>query len=316
MRLAIGIDLGGTNIKGGLIDDGGKVLAQDEVPTLAREGPDAVIGRMGKLALALKGKAGGKVEGIGVGSPGPLHPTAGFIYTTPNMPGWENYSIKKNLEAKTGLKVTVENDANVAALAEGWKGAGKGARCSILLTLGTGIGGGILRDGKLINGATMTAGEVGHIVIDYNGPKCGCGNNGCLEAYCGTAGILNRAWELLDKPGTVSILRDWAGNDRLKMTPALISKAAGQGDGVALSVLRETGRLLGVGLVSLCNLFAPEVFILGGGVAAAGDVLFNAAREEVKRHAFAPASQQVRIVPAEMGNNAGVVGAAALFLSR
>jgi len=315
MKYAIGIDLGGTNIKGGLIDSDGNVLAQGEVPTLAKEGPDAVIGRMAKLADEMKAKAAGKVEGIGVGSPGPLHPTEGFIYTTPNMPGWENYSIKKKLEALTGLKVMVENDANVAALAEGWKGAGKGARCSILLTLGTGIGGGILRDGKLVNGATMTAGEVGHVVIDYNGPKCGCGNNGCLEAFIGTAGIINRAWALLEKPGTVSILRDMAGGKKEKLTPAMISQAAGKGDGVALSILRETGHLLGVGLVSLCNLFAPEVFILGGGVAAAGDILFNAARDEVRRHAFAPASQEVRIVPAVMGNNAGIVGAAGLLLS-
>jgi len=315
MKYAIGIDLGGTNIKGGLIDSEGTVLAQGEVPTFAKEGPDAVMGRMAKLAGEMQAKSTGKVEGIGVGSPGPLHPTEGFIYTTPNMPGWENYSIKKKLEALTGLKVMVENDANVAALAEGWKGAGKGARCSILLTLGTGIGGGILRDGKLVNGATMTAGEVGHVVIDYNGPKCGCGNNGCLEAFIGTAGIINRAWALLEKPGTVSILRDMAGGKKEKLTPAMISQAASKGDGVALSILRETGRLLGVGLVSLCNLFAPEVFILGGGVAAAGDILFNAARDEVRRHAFAPASQEVKIVPAVMGNNAGIVGAAGLLLS-
>jgi len=315
MKYAIGIDLGGTNIKGGLIDSEGTVLAQGEVPTFAKEGPDAVMGRMAKLAGEMQAKSTEKVEGIGVGSPGPLHPTEGFIYTTPNMPGWENYSIKKKLEALTGLKVMVENDANVAALAEGWKGAGKGARCSILLTLGTGIGGGILRDGKLVNGATMTAGEVGHVVIDYNGPKCGCGNNGCLEAFIGTAGIINRAWALLEKPGTVSILRDMAGGKKEKLTPAMISQAASKGDGVALSILRETGRLLGVGLVSLCNLFAPEVFILGGGVAAAGDILFNAARDEVRRHAFAPASQEVKIVPAVMGNNAGIVGAAGLLLS-
>lgn len=314
MKVAIGIDLGGTNIAGGLVDEDGKLLARNGTPTKAHEGPDAVVGRIAGLIEELRPKAPGKIVGVGIGSPGPLHPTEGFIYSTPNMPGWDNYHLRDRVAEKTGLPVTVENDANCAVLAEAWRGAGRGCRTIVALTLGTGIGGGVVYDGKLVNGPTMSAGEVGHVTINYSGPKCGCGNHGCLEAYCGAAGIVSRAQDLLDKPGTVSLLRDWTEQGKEKLTPALISRAADKGDGVALSVLRDTGRLLGVGIASLVNLFAPEKVILGGGVAAAGETLFKAVREHVRRYAFAPASQEVEIVPAEMGNDAGIIGAAGLYL--
>jgi len=314
VSLAIGIDLGGTNIKAGLVTGDGKVLETASTPTLAHEGPDGVVGRMAKLANDLKAKAPEPPAGIGVGSPGPLDPTIGMLYFTPNMPGWDNYPLAAKLGALTNLQVTVENDANVAALAEYRQGAGKGTRTMILLTLGTGIGGGIIFDGKLVNGARVTAGEVGHIVINEKGPKCGCGAHGCLEAYCGTAGILGRARELLEKVGTVSILRDTAGKDYEKLTPQMIGDAARKGDGPAISVYKETGRLLGVGISSLVNLFAPEVVILGGGIAANWDFLYPACREEVKRRAMKPGNELVKIVPAVLGNEAGLVGAAALVL--
>ncbi len=315
LRHVIAIDLGGTNIKAGIVDERGRLLEQSSTPTMAHEGPDAVVDRIAGAARELRSRVPGGLAGIGIGAPGPLHPTSGLIYMTPNMPGWENYSLGDGIKARTGLEVTVENDANCAALGENWLGAGRGARTMILLTLGTGIGGGILINGRPVNGLEMAAGEVGHTVINFNGPKCGCGNHGCLEAYCGTAGIISRAWEYLEKPGTVSVLRDWVGEDRFKLTPEMLSRAAGDGDGVALSVLRETGRLLGVGIVSLVNLFAPERVVMGGGVAAAGEVLLGAIREEVRRHALPPANEQVRIVPAELGNNAGMIGAAALLLN-
>ncbi len=311
---ALGIDLGGTNIKAGLVAANGTVLAQAETPTLAHEGPDAIVGRMAQLGRQLLAGAPGPVLGAGVGSPGPLDPSTGTLYFTPNMPGWNDYPLGTRLAERLGMKVVVENDANCAALAEYWLGAGRGTRTMILLTLGTGIGGGIILDGKLVNGARVTAGEVGHIAISWDGPKCGCGSRGCLEAYCGTAGILARARELLDKPGTVSLLRDLAGPDLEKLTPALIGSAARKGDGPALSIFKETGRLLGVGIASLVNLFAPEVVIIGGGIAANADWLFPAVREEIRRRAMRPGSEQVRLVAAELGNHAGIVGAARLVL--
>ncbi len=314
MPLAIGIDLGGTNIKGGLITEKGEIKSQTSIPTLVHEGPDAVVERIVRIVNDLRSDQPGAIAGVGIGSPGPLNPVEGYIYTTPNMPGWENYRLKDRVAEKTNLPVTVENDANCAVLAENWLGSGKGSRTMILLTLGTGIGGGIIFDGKLVNGSVMSAGEVGHIVINHNGPKCGCGSHGCLEAYCGAAGIVSRAWELIEKPGTVSVLREKIMNDRTKLTPAIISAAAAEGDGVALSVLRETGKLLGIGITSLVNLFAPEKVILGGGVAAAGETLFHAIREHVRRYAFAPASQDVEIVPAAFKNDAGIIGAAGLYL--
>jgi len=312
--VAIGLDLGGTNIKGGVVDADGKVLAQGEVPTLANEGPDAIVGRMAKLAEEMRAKAPTPPVGVGVGSPGPLDPTTGMLYFTPNMPGWDNYQLGAKLAEKLKLKVVVDNDANVAALAEFRWGAGKGTKTMLLLTLGTGIGGGVIFDGALVNGPRVTAGEVGHIIINDKGPKCGCGNHGCLEAYCGTEGILARAKALLELPGTVSILREMSGREYEKLTPALISQAAGKGDGVAISILKETGRLLGVGIASLVNLFAPEIVVLGGGVARAGEFIFMPVREEVRRRAMRPASEWVKVVPAAMGNDAGTVGAAALVL--
>ena len=314
MKLAVGVDLGGTNIKAGVVNEDGRVLVEGSVPTLAMEGPEAVMSRIAGIVGSLRGKAPGSLLGVGVGSPGPLDPADGRIYTMPNLPGWENFPFTRKLEEKVRMPVVLENDANCAALAEYWRGAGKDSHTMILLTLGTGIGGGIVQDGKLVNGNHVTAGEVGHLVINFDGPKCSCGNHGCLEAYCGAGGIVRRCWELLDKPGTVSVLRDAMGEDRGKLDPAMISKAAIEGDGVALSVLRETGRLLGVGIASLTNLLAPDVVILGGGVAAAGEVLFQAAREEVKRRAMPPGNNLVRIVPAAMGNSAGIVGAAGLLL--
>jgi len=314
VKTAIGVDLGGTNIKAGVVSASGEVVATTECPTLAAEGPDAVVGRMAKLVADLKPKAGSDVAGVGVGSPGPLNQLTGMLYFTPNMPGWDNYPLGANLAKKTGMKIVVDNDANVAALGEYQFGAGKGTRTMILLTLGTGIGGGVIIEGKVLNGPDVTAGEVGHIVINPDGPKCGCGNHGCMEAYCGTAGILSRAWTLLEKPNAVSMLRDWTGDDRLKLTPAMLTKAAEQGDGIAISVLRETGRLLGVGIASLTNLFAPDMVLLGGGISGAGEFIFRSVREEVEKRAMAPNNKRVKILPAKLGNTAGLVGAAALVL--
>ncbi len=316
MKLAIGVDLGGTNIKGGVVNEEGRILGQAEAPTLATEGPEAVMARIARMIGDLRGRAPGSLLGVGIGSPGPLDPEDGIIYTMPNLPGWENFPMKRKLEEKVRLPVIVENDANCAALAENWKGAGQGAKTMILLTLGTGIGGGIVRDGALVNGNHVSAGEVGHMVINFDGPKCGCGNHGCLEAYCGAGGIVARTRALLDKPGTVSVMREWSEDGGEALTPAMVSRAANEGDGVALSVLRETGRLLGIGIITLTHLFAPDIVVLGGGVAAAGEVLFVAVREEVKRRAMPPANERVRILPAAMGNSAGVVGAARLMLGR
>jgi glucokinase len=312
--IAIGIDLGGTNIKAGLVTPDGTILDAASTPTLPHEGPKAVVGRMAKLALDLKAKALGDVKGIGVGSPGPLNPDTGTLYFAPNMPGWDDFPLGAELGKATGLNVRVENDANCAAVAEHWKGAGQGARAMILLTLGTGIGGGIVLDGKVLNGARVTAGEVGHIAISDGGPKCGCGSRGCLEAWCGTQGILDRARAVMEKPGTVTILRELAGKDYELLAPKLIGDAARKGDGVAISLWKETGRLLGIGIANLVNLFAPEVVVIGGGIGHGNWAFLEPAiRDEVKRRAMKPGNEQVRIALATAGNDAGLLGAGALI---
>ncbi len=317
MALAIGIDLGGTSIKAGLVTPDGEITESESTPTLAHEGPKAIVGRMAKLAENLKRKPKERIAGIGVGSPGPLNPATGMLYFAPNMPGWDNFPLGEELQKATQLPVTIENDANCAAMAEYWKGAGAGSGTMILLTLGTGIGGGIIMGGKVVNGARVTAGEVGHIALSETGPKCGCGSRGCLEAYCGTQGILDRAKATMDKPGTVTALREMAGKDYELLTPKLIGDAARKGDGVAISLWKETGKYLGIGIASLVNLFAPDMVIIGGGIGQ-GNWLFlePGIREEVKRRGMRPGNEQVKIVLASMGNDAGLIGAAALILRR
>jgi glucokinase len=257
---------------------------------------------------------GAEVLGVGVGAPGPLDTARGIVLLTPNL-GWVDMPLRALVAEGTGLPTELDNDANCAVLGEWWQGAARGARHAIGLTIGTGIGGGLILDGRLYHGASDVAGEIGHTTIDTEGRRCKCGNYGCLEAYASGPAIAMRAVEALGTDGR-STLPSYVGGDLSRITAQTVYQAAHDGDDLALEVVRETARFLGAGVGNLINVFNPEVVVICGGVTLAGDSLFHPLEREVARRAFRPAVQACRIVPGELTGSAGVYGAARVFLDR
>lgn len=317
-KFIVGVDLGGTNIVvGSLSEDGGTEYAMRSEPTRASQGADAVVDRMVSMidtVIAETTAAGLKRDsclGVGVGAPGPLDRERGIVITTPNL-GWTNFPLRQVIADRVGLQATLDNDANCATLGEWWLGAARGGRNVVGMTIGTGIGGGLILDGRLYHGASDVAGEIGHMTIDVTGRRCGCGNYGCLEAYASGPSIAERAREALggDQP---SMLHAMVGNDLTKLTAAIVYDAAKKDDAVALEVVRETARFLGTGLANILNVYNPDVVVIAGGVTQAGDPLFIPLRREVRRRAFRPAVDACRIVPGSLPGTAGVVGAVATF---
>jgi glucokinase len=318
-RYILGVDLGGTNIVvGALSVDGRRQFGMHSVPTRAELGADAVVARIVELVervaaetLAASGAPRDALLGVGIGSPGPLDRARGLVIITPNL-GWRDFPLRDRVAEAVGLPATLDNDANCATLGEWWLGAAQGGRNVIGLTIGTGIGGGLILDGRLYHGASDVAGEIGHATIDSTGRRCGCGNYGCLEAYASGPAIAERAREAL-AGGEPSGMPQLVGGDLSRITAALVYQAAREGDRLALEVVRETARLLGAGVANLLNIFNPDVVVLAGGVTQAGDALFEPMRAEVRRRAFKPAVEACRIVPGALQGNAGVVGAVATF---
>ena len=313
MRYVLGIDVGGTNLVAGVLaEDGSEIHAVVSEPTMAAQGADPVIGRIVKLAKASIKESGKKVEGVGIGSPGPLDTKKGIVLLTPNL-GWTNMPLRDRVSEGLGLPATLDNDANCAIYGEWWRGAARGATYVIGLTLGTGIGGGIVIDGKLYHGASDAAGEFGHVTIDANGRRCKCGNYGCVEAYASGPAIAERAVEGIQS-GVETALGQYVNGDLTKITAQIVYEASNDGDAWALEVVRETAALLGAAVASFINIFNPEVVVICGGVTQAGDKLFHPLRSEVKRRAFKPAWEVCRIVPGTLPGTAGVYGAAAVFI--
>jgi glucokinase len=318
-RYIIGVDLGGTNIVvGALSADGAQQFGMHSIPTRADLGADAVVERMVQLVervaaetLAATGATRSQILGVGIGSPGPLSRATGVVIFTPNL-GWSNFPLRDRIADAVQLPATLDNDANCATLGEWWLGAARGARHVVGLTIGTGIGGGLILDGRLFHGVGDVAGEIGHTTIDANGRRCGCGNYGCLEAYASGPAIAERAREAL-AGGEPSVMPAAVGGDLSRLTAATVYDAAQHGDRLAQEVVRETARILGIGIANLLNIFNPDVVVLAGGVTQAGDQLFEPMRAEVRRRAFKPAVDACRIVPGELQGNAGVVGAVATF---
>lgn len=313
MRYIVGIDLGGTNIVAGTVsEDGSEILGVLSEPTGAEGGADAVVDRI--VHLAKKSIAAAKVKaiaGVGIGSPGPLDTKTGVVLLTPNL-GWVNMPLRDRVAAGLGLPATLDNDANCAIYGEWWRGAARGMQHVIGLTIGTGIGGGIVLNGDIYRGASDIAGEVGHMTIDSTGRLCKCGNYGCLEAYASGPAIAARATEGTQAGADTSLPR-YVNNDLSKITAQVVYDAAHDGDEFALEVVRDTAKFLGAGVASLINIFNPQVVVICGGVTLAGDKLFVPLRSEVKRRAFKPAVDVCRILPGELPGTAGVYGAAAVF---
>ena len=320
MRFVLGIDIGGTNlVVGSVAEDGGTLLATATEPTQAEAGASDVVDRLVGLAeraiaQTRREAPDAEIMGVGVGAPGPLDTRRGIVLLTPNL-GWVNMPLRQIIHDRVGLPAALDNDANCAVLGEWWVGAARGARHAIGITIGTGIGGGLILDGRLYHGASDVAGEIGHTTIDTEGRRCKCGNYGCLEAYASGPNIAVRAVEALEA-GAESRLPDYVGGDLTRVTAQTVYQAAQDGDELALEVVNDTAKFLGVGIANLLNVFNPEVIVVCGGVTLAGDHLFVPLRREAARRAFKPAVAACRIVPGALAGTAGVYGAAKVFLDQ
>jgi len=320
MQWVIGIDVGGTNcVVGAVAADATRLIGNHSRPTLHGRGADAVITdliAMARQSIAETRSAdpGAEIIGVGTGAPGPLDIHHGIVLLTPNL-GWTNLPLRDRLARGLELPAALENDANCAVQAECWVGAARNGHNVIGLTLGTGIGGGIVIEGTLYHGASDAAGEFGHMVIDANGPRCSCGNRGCLEAFASGKNIARRAREEL-AGGAASTLRELVNGDLDRITAEVVYAAAAEGDAVALQVANDTAVYLGIGIANLLNIFNPDTVVILGGVTEAGEALFGPVRREVAKRAFLPAVNACAIIPGALQGLAGVWGAARAFLDQ
>ncbi|MGA1825350.1 MAG: ROK family protein [bacterium] len=315
----IGIDLGGTNLRAGAVAEDGHIIYSKIEPTCAEQGVESVTKHLincidhciNHTDSITTSHNSSKLKGIGIGCPGIIDMEKGIIHVSPNLPGWHDVPLKKLLEERFKVPVYVENDANTVAFGEKAFGAGRNASSLVCLTLGTGIGGGIILDGKIWHGCKGMAGEVGHMTIIHDGIRCNCGNRGCLEAYASATALVNFTVDSL-KQGDESILSQVIERGE-EITAEIIYKAAMDRDSLSLRLLQQTGRYLGIGIATLINLLNPEMIILGGGMAHSWDMFYPAMAEEIKERAFDIPAASAQIVKAQLGNDAGILGAAALI---
>lgn len=318
-RWIVGVDLGGTNIVVGVLPiDGGDVLALRKMSTEAQRGAKFVVDRIGRMmeesigeVLAEHGGTRDDFAGIGIGSPGPLDRASGVVLNTPNL-GWRNFPLRDLISNAARLPATLDNDANCATYGEWWMGAGRNVDTLVGLTLGTGIGGGIVLDGQIYHGVSDAAAEIGHMTIDSTGRKCKCGNYGCLEAYASGPAIALRAIEGIEA-GAESMLPDLVEGKLEDMSAATVYEGVVLGDPYANEVMKETAKLLGAGVANIINILNPAMVVIAGGVTRAGDHLFVPLRAEVRRRAFRSAEEACQIVAGQLDGRAGLIGAAAVY---
>lgn len=309
-RVIIGVDLGGTNLRTALLSSEGDILDKRKEATYASDGWQKVVQRLIQNIERLQEIAiqkGLSVAAVGVGAPGVIQVDKGIVVKSPNFPDWNNLPLKKELEKALNMPVFIENDANAAALGEQWLGAGRDINSMILLTLGTGVGGGIVLNNQIWQGADGMAGEIGHMTLIPDGRLCGCGNTGCLEMYASARGIVQSYREAVNSSGIAMVT---------ELSSEQIYQAARNGDTVALKVMKDMGRMLGIGIASLINIFNPQMIVLGGGVKEAWQLFINATQEEVMRRAFKVPAERTKIVPSLLGDDAGMVGAAAIAMQK
>jgi glucokinase len=308
----LAIDLGGTKIIAAIVSDKGQIMAREYYLTLAEEGPQPVIDRILSAIdhlLDSKNLDLSELHSISLAAAGAIDLDNGLITLSPNLPGWYNIPLRDIVKDKYKVNTFLINDASAAALGEHHFGVGKGVNNLILLTLGTGIGGGIIINGELYSGPCGSAGEIGHTTIDVNGPRCSCGNVGCLEILVSGTAVAQEAIRRISQ-GERSSLAEIVDGKLESITAEAVGVAAKNGDSLALEVISRAATYLGVGIVNLVNIFNPEMIIIGGGMAQMGDLLLDTARQVVTERAFPLSAQAVRIVTAQLGDNAGVLGAA------
>jgi len=312
----IGIDVGGTNVKLALVNDNGQIVYSNSVPTRAEMGYEFTVNNIKQAIYELlkETKLEAKdIQGIGFGFPGQVDYKAGIVRNAPNIPGWVEVPIAKLIEDEFNIPTRVDNDVRCAALGELNYGAGKGCENMVCITVGTGIGSGLIINGKLVRGASNAAGEIGHIKLQmHEGPICGCGDTGCFEAFASGPSIVAMAEEYI-KGGKSTKFREMANGTAI--TPFIVCEAAKVGDPVAQRIFTIMGEYLGIGLASVVNLLNPEKIIIGGGVADAGEILMRPLVDTLRKRAMKIAGSAVEVVPAQLGNTAGVIGASLLIES-
>lgn len=316
--VVIGIDLGGSAIRLSTVAGNGRLRHSKRVDISGRREKghilSSMIANIAELRTIEKSR-GNKVMAIGIGSPGIIDLKRGIVITSPNFKDWKGVRLKTILEKAVKLPVVLDNDANAAAYGEKWKGAGRKVNSLVCLTMGTGIGGGIILNGEVWHGADGMAGEIGHMTVNPDGPRCNCGNTGCLETYSSATGMEKNAIAAL-KCGKRSVLKKLSFGDNGNITAKMIYEAASKGDRLAIEILAEAGRYLGIAMASLINILNPEMMVLTGAVTGAWDFFMPTAKQEMKKRAYGVLIERTKIVRGKLTDTAGIVGAAGLALKQ
>ncbi len=311
----IAVDLGGTNLRVGTVNREGEIAFREKEPSNSHAGSAVVLGRVAEMVRRAAAKVQEKVIGLSLGFPGIINAETGVVHQSPHFPDWKDLEVLSYFKKEFPWPVVVDNDANHAALGEGWKGAGKGLKNFIMLTFGTGIGGGIVLNGEVLRGDRGFAGEIGHIGIDPEGPQCGCGGRGCLELYASAGGLKYLIKTSDDVQGREKLIERLGGViERVSIRG--LYEAARDGDLFASRTFRRMGYYLGIGLNTLLNTLGVETFILGGGIAEAWDFFIEPTRKELTHRAYREAVKQVQIKKTLLGDDAGLVGGASRFFRR
>ena len=317
----LALDLGGTRIRAALVRADGTLAARDERPTDATRGPAAIVGDAISMLTAVRerggSKAGGELAGVGIASPGPIDPVGGRLIEPPNLPGFEGAELAGPIAHALGLPAALERDTNVALLGECLFGAARGSRDAIYLTVSTGVGGGILSVGQVLGGADGLAGELGHMVVAVDGPACGCGGRGHLEALSSGTAIARAAAELIERGAAPGLARRAEAAPDGRLDARAVAEAEDAGDPDAGRVMRRARHAFAAAMVGIVNVFNPELIVVGGAVAKGqGERWLAPARDRVAGEAFGIQARRVRIVPAALGDDVGLVGALGLVGSR
>jgi glucokinase len=314
-KVVVGVDIGGTNLRAASIDRNGKILSHKSKSSDAKKGIEYVIENL--ISLLTEIIKYESISGIGIGIPGIIDVNKGILTQAPNISEVKNYPVKEKLihELGAAIDVTIENDANCAALGEWWLGAGKNTNSLIILTLGTGLGGGIILNGKLWRGLNGMGGEIGHMTIDPDGPKCNCGNYGCLESFASAEAIRRMVEEGLADKNVKTAIRDEVRQTNRHDIPEIVARAAKGGDRFALGIWESFGRALGIAIANLTNLLNVEMIIIGGGLSNSWDLFKDIAIKEAKSRGLRAPMENVNIRKCELGDDAGVLGAGYLALT-
>ncbi|RDW21926.1 ROK family glucokinase [Oceanobacillus chungangensis] len=311
-EILVGIDIGGTAVKLGFINSQGEILKKWEIPTNLANAGNGIIDDIWNSIKAqldqvdIKNKT---ILGLGVGAPGFIEAKTGYVYVAVNI-GWKDFDLAQKLKEKSGLPVFVENDANLAALGENWLGAGEQADNMIAITLGTGVGGGIIANGKALNGENGMSGEIGHITIDPNGYSCNCGRKGCLETIASATGIVRQAMDYINDNGNSSIAAFYEENG--KLTAKDVFDLASEGDEGCEAIVNNTMEILGLTIANMCTIINPSKVLIGGGVSKAGDHLLTKITTAFEKYALPRIQEACEIRIAKLGNDAGIIGGAYL----